>query len=531
MTTPSFRAPAEDFGVLSRPALADWPSLAQKNYQLLNQKDLAIGTKPLAELRLQARADFLRTSAQWLGKPEAEIDLQNSVEKIWIMTGHQPELYHPGVWAKNFAVAAVAQKMGASGLNLVADTDQLKSCEIKVPSGAPENLVVRKLAFDDVADGRPYEAWNVHNSNLFQGFGNQLLDSLSSHITNPLAAQLWPQVASVNDTSGSRKISLARHLIEENLGFGLIESPMSLWAETPAVQHIFCTILADIPAFHALHSAHLKAYRKLHGIKSRNHPVADLEEVDGWWESPLWVWRDSSPVRKSLWVRICPAGSGVELRIEGESDSLCCLAIKPGYSTSEGCQQLERLSGEGVRIRPRALVTTALCRTLLADLFVHGIGGAIYDELGDDIFGDFFRLRMPQYAVMSATLRLCDLPPPAASKNLEEAHRTLRRILWKAETLTEHSAEVAALLNHKKELLLTHPQDRLARRRRAVALRQVNRQIAACYKDRENQVLQEINRLRQEAVHEASVRSREYSIVVHSYDRLGKLAKIIRQMT
>ena len=50
-----------------------------------------------------------------------------------VVTGHQPELFHPGVWVKNFATAAIARAHGGLGLNLIVDNDLPKSASIRVP--------------------------------------------------------------------------------------------------------------------------------------------------------------------------------------------------------------------------------------------------------------------------------------------------------------------------------------------------------------------------------------------------------------
>lgn len=529
MSKRRFRAPIDDFGILAEPALSQWHELVSINREFLQQQSQTIGGIPLPALRRLARSEFIETSVRWMGEESASV-LRRDCQSPWIMTGHQPELYHPGVWAKNFAVSAVARKLGGVGVNLVADTDQLKSCFIKVPSGDIDQLSVEKVDFDDVSDGRPFEAWEIHNTKQFNDFGDAIRNRLAQFSDDPLVNQFWVLAQSVESVQGSCKISLARHLIEKKWGFGLLESPMSLWAPTSAVGHIFCTILAELPRFHSIHDNRLRAYRKANNIHSRNHPVADLQNHDGWWESPLWVWRDAIPIRKSLWVQFCPGGTGVRLKIEGELEPLGCLAIKSGFSTIDGVRQLQRFESEGIRIRPRALVTTALSRLLIADLFVHGIGGAIYDELGDQIFGDFFNILMPRYAVCSATLRLADFPSPVSAHQLTEAFRELRRLRWKAETLSEHSPEVNELLSLKRRILAEPVHNREARRRRANDLRQLNGKIARHYRSQEKSVLDRIGGLRKLSYLENLAQSREYSILLHSSKRLLNLADQIKAL-
>jgi len=60
----------------------------------------------------------------------------------------------------------------------------------------------------------------------------------------------------------------------------------------------------------------------------------------------------------------------------------------------------------GIRLRPRAILTTLLSRLLVADVFVHGIGGAAYDSITDEIVRRLVGSDPPRHAIVSGTLRL-----------------------------------------------------------------------------------------------------------------------------
>ena len=64
------------------------------------------------------------------------------------------------------------------------------------------------------------------------------------------------------------------------------------------------------------------------------------------------------------------------------------------------------LAARGIKIRTRALSTTLFARLLLSDLFLHGIGGAKYDQVTNQIAEQFFGFALPEFAAVSATLRL-----------------------------------------------------------------------------------------------------------------------------
>ncbi|MFN9917551.1 MAG: hypothetical protein ACK53L_33510, partial [Pirellulaceae bacterium] len=66
---------------------------------------------PLPVLRRQLR-EFL---GQHLNQPLADRPL--------ILSGHQPELFHPGVWFKNFLLSSLAARHQAVALNIQVDHD------------------------------------------------------------------------------------------------------------------------------------------------------------------------------------------------------------------------------------------------------------------------------------------------------------------------------------------------------------------------------------------------------------------------
>ncbi len=78
------------------------------------------------------------------------------------------------------------------------------------------------------------------------------------------------------------------------------------------------------------------------------------------------------------------------------------------------------LEASGYKIRSRALTTTLFARLMLADLFVHGIGGGKYDELTDELIRRFFGLEPPAFVVLSGTLWL---PLPGFAVSAEDRQR------------------------------------------------------------------------------------------------------------
>jgi hypothetical protein len=137
-----------------------------------------------------------------------------------------------------------------------------------------------------------------------------------------------------------------------------------------------------------------------------------------------------------------------------------------------------------VKIRSRALITTLWARLFLGDVFLHGIGGAQYDQLTDQLIEQFFSVPPPRFMVLSATLQLpisCPAPSAAASRSI---HRKLRdltyhpeRFLRQAFTSVEDVPAAARALAEEKRRWIAAPQTRANARTRCRSLRRINEQL------------------------------------------------------
>ena len=77
----------------------------------------------------------------------------------------------------------------------------------------------------------------------------------------------------------------------------------------------------------------------------------------------------------------------------GGDDNLSC-------NSSENISRLRALISKGIKIRPKAIVNTMYSRMFLSDLFIHGIGGATYDFITDEIIRGFFGVGPPADSVI-----------------------------------------------------------------------------------------------------------------------------------
>src|SRR5262245_24255122 len=120
------RAPLEDGAAVIDPPVDQCAELIAHNQDLARQYDDISGV-PFSKWRRAAQQDLAeicraQTRADWpLGIPQPSKLQPPTVDQPFILSGHQPELFHPGVWLKNYLLSAIGQRVGGAAINLIID--------------------------------------------------------------------------------------------------------------------------------------------------------------------------------------------------------------------------------------------------------------------------------------------------------------------------------------------------------------------------------------------------------------------------
>jgi hypothetical protein len=408
------RAPAGDGAILAAPPLAEVGDLLLANPRRLDC------CQSLADLRRQARAEALAAARNYLNQAGEPLpDFGPGAAESFLLAGHQPDLFHPGVWAKNFALHGLARAHGRTPLNLLVDNDTLKSTGLRVPEApGPGGLPhLRTVLFDRMAGEIPYEERAVADPGLFASFADRTERLMRGWGFEPMLPDFWSEVRRQQERTPriGECFASARRAFERAWGCHNLELPLSELCRTASFHRFAAGLLADLPRFHTLYNAAVHDYRRRNGIRSSNHPVPDLAKKEGWLEAPFWGWRTGQTRRGRLFARLSP--ERIELRADAETwPSLPSTGLAAAWGD---------LEGRGFKVRSRALTTTLFARLFLADLFIHGIGGGKYDELTDALIRGFYGLEPPAFLVLSATLWLPVAHEPAGK--LLARHRVLAR--------------------------------------------------------------------------------------------------------
>ncbi len=528
MTPRQLRAPAVDGGLLVDPPPGSVPATLDENLARLATWNHDFQGRSAVRLREQVRREVMASSASFLkqhglDEPHVPRDASNAPIGPLVVTGHQPELFHPGVWIKNFAAAGIAAGHRGVALNLIVDNDLPKSASIRVPRVEAGMVRTTQVDFDRWGGEIPYEDLRVQEESLFATFADRAAAVMGDAVAPPLLHDFWPRVLARRGETGllGQRFSLARREIEASWGVSNLEVPLSSVCQTDGFSWFVCHLLAHLPRYVQIHNEALAEYRVAHGIRSKNHPVAALAVQGEWLEAPFWVWRRGSPRRRGLMARL--RGREIDLRIAGEDQLLAELPLGPDREACCAVERLRELSAGSVRLRTRALTTTMFSRFLLGDLFIHGIGGSKYDELGDEIARRFFGIEPPAFLTVSLTLRL-GLVEQTAAPDRTDLNRRLRALYHNPDRQLHepYTDELRKLIRNKQELIAAPVSSHRERKNRCLAIRACNLAMQPWVRGSEADLLEQRLHARLQERSNRAARSRDFAFVLHSAEKLRR---------
>ncbi len=425
-----YKAPQHHGEVLADPSIEEAAKLVGPNREIrrkLLPEDLFASARRNV---IDAAVGYLREN----GEPVPPLN-----DGPLIVTGHQPELFHPGVWAKNFAAHGLARRVNGLSLNLIADSDTLKDRTIRVPTldgdpkiyGNPNR--VEALPFADPGPELPYELSTVGHLSPFFRLGKSFGKISAKWPFQPMLPDLQNHYLADPKAPIGEHFSRLRRTQERAWGCQNLELPVSRLCRTDAWAEFVAAIERRLPEFTRVYNAAIVEYRRANRVRSINHPAPLLEPG----ERPFWRMTASGRDRP---YAAFPAGE----------------------------------------LRPRALTLTLFARLFFADLFIHGIGGGKYDEVTDAIIRGFFHCEPPAYQVLTLTAHLpfeVDGDPAADVRTQKQwAHHTR----WNPQRfqvgdLKPHTME---LLSRVSELIAQQPTTHHDRRQRFYQLREAKRRLS-----------------------------------------------------
>lgn len=519
------RAPRQSGEQLIFPEPSQWPFEIAANRAAFSSGPCSFAGICLSQLRRLARVELLEMASKY-SAGYADI---NGLPLSWdpaaplILAGHQPELFHPGVWAKNFALDRVAKAVKGTAVNLVVDADLTRGSTLRIPSGNPQHPHFEPIAFDAPSGRIPYEEHCLQDEVLFVSFPARVSEHMFafSGEQKPWLPTYWKSVvklARVGQPIG-QAFAQARHLHEQSLGLKNLEVPLSHISQSKAFALFVAGLLLEGERFAECYNHSLQHYRTTHHLRSTSHPAPDLlRGSQNLIETPLWCWTEKHPKRTPLFAAYAKGS----VLLSGPGQETYPL---PAANVEELAEKLQQLPS-GWKLRPRALLTTLFARFVLSDFFLHGLGGAKYDVVTDDLMRGFFHAEPPKYGVVTATLRLPlnqeGWNPPstgsAASQLWELQHHGERHPPFSGDEAWQE-----AVLN-KQTLLANQPLAHVNKKEWTKQIRMANRRLFAFHSERANRLRKALERAQAQEREREVIMSREYAFCLFPQAMIEQMA-------
>jgi hypothetical protein len=531
-------APTEDGGLLIDPPLADAPRLFDENRKRFAASDVRILGQSLQELRERAQQEFHLARLLWL-------PLDDPRRPDWkrgpvIVAGHQPDLFHPGVWLKNFVLNGIARRLGANPLNLIIDSDTIKSTSLRVPvwNAHPTSVRTTEIPFDEWTGEVPFASRAVQDRDCFFAFPDRVMDVYQPPGDAPLLARFWKRATErYNETAALRDsrltedmrahgirwdpvnprtgdcFAVARRGVEREWGCFNFELAIGTALFPKTGQGMMLHILSDLPRFHAIYNECVRDYRRRHRLRSRNHPVPELMIKGDLFEAPFWV--DDAYGGRLGRLMVRRHGDRLDLNYGVNSESV---SVQAGNANDYA----DSLLGKDWIIRTRALTTTLISRLLFSDLFIHGIGGAKYDEVTDNIIRRYFGMEPPAYMVVSGTLRLPFPPFRSTRADVTALQHRQRDLQWNPQRFAPPGApDIAGLTTLWHRWANAKPAGRNGRREQFRALKWLNEELRKLVPESERErVRAELETRQQELAANEILQRRDYAFCLYPEDKL-----------
>lgn len=549
-----YETPKNNKEVFVDPEISRIPGMTLENKEKLQRCRIVVNGISFQILRDKTREELLQKAVQYtngirslLQKEPYRWDFTYTpVKNIPIIqTGHEPIFYHPGIWVKNHLTHHVARTVDGIGINMIVDNDACTMGFIYAPVLSGKSLHIQKTLLVEGKDKVAYEEIVLDDFKILLRFRDEVLALLKNNALNAEAlsgmsmgkgATALPLCENTKATMDDMRaafegyiarvvechehgcvdlvglLTAARVALEEDFQMRNLEIPVSWMCNTDGFYHFFLHVLHDAERFARIYNEKLAEYRGIHKIRSKANPLPDLNVGNNITELPFWIWKQGEE-RGRCYLQ----NDGDLLKITDGTHVVATL--RKNEDGSENVQKLKALKEDRIKLRPRAITTTMFSRLFFSDVFIHGIGGAKYDTITDEIIQEFFGISPPSYVTNSATLFL---PLNAFDTDIGElprVQRELRDMPHNPERYASkemlNDADFANRVKAKKRTLAMMVDcDRDERKAYFNQTRELNKrmldQIRAEFLNKQN----ELNALKIGLAPENAIRFREYPVCI-----------------
>ena len=375
--------------IFTSPDFKSWPSLLRNNRDSLFAVDN----------RETCRSELVDIAAEYTRRTGFPVSHLKSEENI-IVTGHQPNWHHCGIFAKNIITDRFARHVSGTAVQLVLDHD-ICGTSMSLPESDNNGLLrFKTVPLEKKHQEIPLEFRPVPCKELLRKF----INSVSKISKGSFCSDIWCRDScSVLKTAQSCRsaadiITQLQAQLNHAFGLEIIYLPVSLMSQSDGFTGFVYSIIRDAVNFAGIYNRAIKNKQETDNLKpNQTIRLLKTDYLNNIIELPFWLVSKTGK-RASLYVSL----NGSSPRI-GTVDNILATIDS---SADKKQQLLDILSENKCMIRPKAVTLTLFTRLYPADLFVHGTGAENYEYITDHLIRDYYRIPRLSFGIATATMTL-----------------------------------------------------------------------------------------------------------------------------
>lgn len=414
-------------------------------------------------------------------------------EKIKIASGHQPYIFHPGIWAK---IIFLNFFNDFEKMFITNDSDVKDGIFIEIPFFDGKWRKIREYIYLN-SEKKTFEEYDFYKFKRGILFFSERFKEIEKFIREDVKEKILIFIKNLNEYEDVvSSIILTRKNFEREIKYG--EKIVSEICKEENFLKFFLYFFYEGEKIFDIYNKKLEEYRIIKNIKKEGEPFPFLLKYNDFYEIPFWIIKDG---RKRIFK------NKNSLYIENEK-------IKElSFDFEKDIEKIRNL-----KIRPKALTLSIYQRIFLSDLFVHGIGGARYDEFTEKFFEDVFNLKIPEFIFLTGTFYLFEGNPSDLSSKISE-------LIQKRNFLIHHPEKFLKddpLVNEKIKLIEEIRNLKKNKREIGERIKKINEKLKEKIEGILKEIEREINVLMEKEEEEKVKYYREYPYFYFDYERIKK---------
>jgi hypothetical protein len=371
-----------------------------------------------------------------------------------VSSGHQPTLFHPGIYAKCIAAGAIAESVSGKAVHYIIDTDLPKEHRTYIPTNASSDQVLKmplELEHEMFWGETPYTFLPKFNLNTLSDFFEKAQNDSGILSQVKKGVQFFKDDILKNIERSSswigfhqKTLELLDQIVHQTRQFKL---GTEMWQQTAFYMFLEYWVLHLEEWFEAYNQA-LDQYRQREQITHAASPVPNLRKMDGWMEIPFWGVMHNQQ-RCHLFIQRA-----------GEKFMMQVFETQEMFQIQKKSSVLEW----PIPVWPKAMTQTLFFRLYLTDYFIHGTGGKQYEEVNDIFFQLVFKKPRLHFGVATSTQEIAPGQLVKVQARMEQTRKMsawYRRLTQNPEDLIflaeKWGQEVPPVMGAQLSEVSTHP--------------------------------------------------------------------------